>query len=86
MRGTAGLTDVRLHDLGRPEPARDRRFAGPQARRDNGALRSLVGRSATAANDAIGARIAAAMSRRKEAVPDAGVTRLRRGVGSAHGG
>jgi len=40
-----------------------------------------------AANNAVGARIAAAMSRKEETVPAAGVTRLRRrGAGrSAHG-
>ena len=96
VRGAAGLTDVRLHDLRHSFASVG--AAGGLSLPVIGALLGHKHAATTArythlsadplraANDAVGARIAAAMSRREEAVPDAGVTRLRRGGGSAHGG
>ena len=96
VRGAAGLTDVRLHDLRHSFASVG--AAGGLSLPVIGALLGHKHAATTAryahlsadplraANDAVGARIAAAMSRREEAVPDAGVTRLRQGAGSAHGG
>jgi integrase len=98
VRRAAGLTDVRLHDLRHSFASVG--AAGGLSLPVIGALLGHKHAATTAryahlsadplraANDAVGARIAAAMSRREEAVPAAGVTRLPRGEAgrSAHGG
>jgi integrase len=96
VRGAAGLPDVRLHDLRHSFASVG--AAGGLSLPVIGALLGHKHAATTAryahlsadplraANDAVGARIAAAMSRKEEAVPAADVTGLRRGGGSAHGG
>lgn len=97
MRKAAGLSDVRLHDLRHSFASVG--AAGGLSLPVIGALLGHKHAATTAryahlsadplraANNAVGARIAAAMSRKEETVPAAGVTRLRRrGAGrSAHG-
>ena len=97
VRKAAGLSDVRLHDLRHSFASVG--AAGGLSLPVIGALLGHKHAATTAryahlsadplraANNAVGARIAAAMSRKEETVPAAGVTRLRRrGAGrSAHG-
>jgi integrase len=98
VRTAAGLTDVRLHDLRHSFAS-----VGAAGGLSLPVIGALLGHKHTAttaryahlsadplraANDAVGARIAAAMSRKEQATPSASVTMLRSGVPgpSAHGG